>query len=78
MAHAVVDHEADDGQEGEQEEAQKTHRKGHQKTGKEAEIAQRDAEELSLCPRMGALVQVLLLRIHDWPQNGEVHTLPLS
>src|SRR3984885_5307412 len=71
VAHAVVDHDADDGQEGEQEEAQETHRKGHQKAGKEPEIAQGDAEELSLGPRTSLPVQVLLLCIHDRPQNGD-------
>src|SRR5271155_837205 len=71
VAHAVVDHDADDGQEGEQKEAQETHRKGHQKTGKEPKIAQGDAEELSFRRRIRPLLQVLLLRIHDRPQNGD-------
>src|ERR1700678_3029648 len=65
VAHAVVDHDADDGQEGEQEEAQETHGKGHQKTGKKTEISQGNAEEPSLRPRIGALVEVLLLRSHE-------------
>ncbi len=53
VAHAVVDHDADDGQEGKQEEAQETHGKGHQNTGKETEIAQGNAEEPSLRLRIG-------------------------
>src|SRR5450631_682491 len=61
--HAVRNHQADDSQERKQEEAQETHRKGHQKTGGETQIAQRDAEEFSPCLRGANLLQVLL-RIH--------------
>ena len=54
----------------EQEKAQETHRKGHQKAGDETQVAQRDAEELSPCLWGLNLLQVLL-RIHNWPRKGK-------
>src|ERR1700760_4640137 len=70
VAHAVVDHQADDGQEGEQEKAQKTHRKRHQNTGDEAQVTQRDAKKLP--PRLlGPKLLHVLLRVHNWPRKGK-------
>src|ERR1700722_12806097 len=70
MAHAVVDHQADDGQERKQEETQEPHSKGHENTGDETQVAQRDAEKRSPCLWGPNLLQVLL-RIHNWPRKGK-------